>query len=129
MSCPRCGFPAAVDTCALCGQSQFDEFEMARYDCTISGRFEFTLAFPDQRQFNPVKELLTGSILHRLTSEQRPRVFIFFPDGQDQTLLPFLKILHGMPCWNLLVNGRYRPYVEELWLPMLELLSITRQQE
>jgi hypothetical protein len=125
ITCPRCGYPEASMPCELCGQDGFTDFEMSKYRGENPHRFEFTLSFADTSEFEKAEMLINDGLPHRMTHEKRPRHFVFFRDRQDRELIPFLKVLRGTPGWELRVNGRPRPYTEELWLPLLDLLAVS----
>ena len=124
MSCPRCGYPEAIDRCELCGQTDFNQYEMARYRGEAISRFEMTLNFPDSVTFAASAGELKKYTRFKKTDGWAPRFFVFFPDGQTEKLIPFLATLRCLSGWELLVNGRPRPYLEELWLPLLDLLHV-----
>ncbi|MBN1355258.1 hypothetical protein JXA40_03200 [bacterium] len=123
MSCPRCGFPEDSNRCELCGLTDPGDFEMRRFRDGGFNRFEITLHFPAGGSFDRAASLLKNESVYRKTSGSYPRYYVFFEDGKDGGLFPFLETLQGLSGWELLINGRPRPYIQELWLPMLELLT------
>lgn len=123
MKCPRCGFPTPKEPCELCGQADFTEYELAKYNGELPGRFELTLTFPDREAFGEVKRMAVAPLAMRVSAEFRPRVFVFFQNEQVNEIHRFLTAVKAQRGWTLFVNGRPRPYTEELWLPFLELLN------
>jgi len=123
MSCPRCGFPESIDRCDLCGLTEFDAYALQRFDEGSPKRFELTLCIPSDTEFSPIKAVVKEGIPRLTTSTNRPDLYLFFEDGKCGDLAPLLKALGGLKGWTLLVNGRPRPYVEALWLPLLELMT------
>jgi hypothetical protein len=123
MSCPRCGFPESIDRCDLCGLTEFDAYELKRFEEESSNRFELTLCIPSSIDFNEVNLGDKDELPRLTTSSNRPDTYIFFGDGTSRELAQFLEALKGARGWTLLINGRPRPFTEALWLPLLELLT------
>jgi len=124
MTCPRCGFPTTDTPCILCGQTDFTAFEMARFGDAAPPRFEFTVVVYS-------RELITAPPIDRfpgvsteLTRETQPRRFYFFPDGCPATVADLLKELPDHIRRSVLINGRLRPYSQELWLPLSQLVNL-----
>ncbi len=124
MGCPRCSFPDSHSNCELCGLSDFDSFEITRLEKPARDSFEFTLIFPDSKPFPPPHRICPTYTKIKKTSEALPRYFIFFPDHSDHHLIPFLQAIQPYSGWQLLINGHIRPYAQELWLPLMEILHL-----
>jgi len=124
MSCPRCSFPESNhDCCELCGLDDFAEFELNQHRSHQDPRFEITLTMPDTEEFQIVKKHLDHSFTYKITAEKIPQIFIFFDDTVTGRVYELLDSVRRLSGWKLLINGRHRPYSEELWLPVLQILT------
>ncbi len=124
MSCPRCSYPETdFDKCRLCGLVNLAEYELNRFQSDNNRGFEITLVFPDRPEFQFVKQQLDESVAHLITNDQNPRIFVFFDDTNSWKVNGFLETQKGLSAWKFMINGRERPYSEELWLPLLQILS------
>lgn len=125
MICPRCGFQSPEMPCTLCGQTDFSAYEMARFSAQSSRRFEITVVIFERDMAGSVPVDPESGVLIGTSREKQPRTFYFFPDGTTCGVPDFLKrIPEGTP-WSLLINGRLRPYSQELWLPLVELVNLS----
>ena len=121
MICPRCGLVVNFTPCRLCGLNDFDDFELNRYKEQRSGRFECTLVIWEKDLIDWELKSAVDAYRHVYTDEMNPRCFVFFSDDDHEQLFEFLKLIHRLHDWSLMINGRIRPFSRELWLPLLEL--------
>lgn len=120
--CPRCGFPVQGGSCELCGLDQFYDFEINRFQSLNGTRFELTLSFPDDPACREVLSWIHDGLKYGKTTGPVLRHFIFFENRFVHEIHRFLKAVKPSGHYHLLINGRPRPFMEELWLPMLELI-------
>ena len=125
MTCPRCGFQTYQEPCTLCGQKDFNDFELSRFSGESPPRLEFTLIAP-VKHLDPSHPVFSNrSIRSAITDEFKPRLFLFFPDDQSEALFEFLRQLTNLKDWSMMINGRLRPFSQELWLPLLEMSKLS----
>ncbi len=121
MICPRCGYPG-ISPCKLCGQDDYVEFELNRFTQKPPGRLEFTVVIPqidlNKHKYDPANK----GVKYAVTKECAPGVFFFFDHNSLEQLSGFLESVRHIKTWSLLVNGRLRPFSQELWLPLLEMV-------
>jgi hypothetical protein len=124
MICPRCGFPTHLAPCQLCGQTDFDQFELTRFTENSGGRMECTIIVPSS-SLSELSYSHYDKLPHATSDEMQARLFVFFADCHSQSLFDFLSFCRTLQKWSILVNGRVRPFVQELWLPLLELSELS----
>jgi hypothetical protein len=88
--------------------------------------FEITLAFPNLPEFQPAISLIGNAAHYCLSTETRSRYFLFFDAAESMQFVPVLKAVKLVGNYTLLINGKPRPFAEELWLPILDILSLER---
>jgi len=122
MDCPRCGFPTDNYPCLLCGQDNFDDYELARYNDNRPDRIEITIIVKNA----DIPAVLTANLTNldirqALTKAIEPVRYFFISNRQHNKLAILLNYLKSAANWSMLVNGRKRPFTQELWLPLIEL--------
>ncbi len=126
MICPRCGFPDTSEPCALCGQTDFVGLEVGRYDGRGGMRFEITVVFDDPPADATLWNSIRTDLPHRMLERRKPLHYVFFRDGSYDRLFELIHQVRHSKGWELLVNGRPRPFIEELWLPLLRILALPK---
>ena len=124
MTCPRCGFPTEVFPCTLCGLTEPDTFELQRFNVNGQNRFEFTFVVNKDVLLNNGFDLNSFEGLLSATSVGPPeKVYAFLENTKTKHLYPILDAFSRIDgkLWTLLINGRIRPYIQELWLPLFAL--------
>ncbi len=123
MTCPRCGYPQDQEPCSLCGQKEFDRYEMMRFKDGKTKRFEITLIVGTD---SLDKSTLTSFSEHVRFADYlsaKSETYFFFQDGTHREAITFLSRLDkSSGDFRILINGRPRPYSAELWLPMISIL-------
>ncbi|MBN1297222.1 hypothetical protein JXA80_10610 [bacterium] len=123
MSCPRCGFHSHTEPCRLCGLTGFDAFEMKRFNDSESQRFEITVIVTGS-PLPPLPEIHELPSIRQVNDrEESGRDYIFFPDTMIRHVAKTIHAVAKCCHWNLLINGRERPYARELWLPLMEMVE------
>ncbi|MBN1879262.1 hypothetical protein JW823_04050 [bacterium] len=98
---------------------------MARFSEESKPRLEFTL-ITSAHTIDPSSPLHSyKGPMSAITEDIQPRRFFFFPDQQSAMLFDFLRQITSLKDWSVLVNGRIRPYSQELWLPLLEMAELS----
>lgn len=123
MICPRCGYPETKDPCCLCGLNGFVDYEIGRYDGRSGSRFEITVVFSQPPSPDQFWNFIQSQYSHQILPRRTPLHYVFFPNGSIDSLFDLINRVKHSDGWELLVNGRPRPYIEELWLPLLQLLA------
>ena len=126
MKCPRCGFPATSEPCRLCGQTDFDDYELNRFIEQDTARYDITIYFSEhefQEHIKKVPEDVTSCVSGSSASKFR---YLFFTDESLHKVSATISTLKPIKNRGLLVNGRPRPYFEELWLPLVNLLGLSK---
>jgi len=100
----------------------YESFELSRYKDDSIKRFELTLIISDDTWFDSIQKLRPEHALIQRTDETRSRCFLFFPDNHAGELIPVLDKINSVPGLQIMINGRERPYFEELWLPLIQLI-------
>ena len=121
MICPRCGFQTSIVQCPLCDQKDFNQFELNRYSEGRHNRLEITLILSGNLPVQLNEILNLDGVKHAVTEELIPRHFFFFSDHEYESLFKILTLVRDYKGWSILINGRLRPFTQELWLPLLEL--------
>jgi hypothetical protein len=125
MTCPRCGYPTQAIPCQLCAQDHFDEFEMSRFHGTDNPRFELTIVCMNEDIPEQLHRCFPEENIPSRFSTETSRYYLFLPDSTRRNLKQILNSLSGTEGWRILINGRYRPFIEELWLPLLDLTEVS----
>jgi hypothetical protein len=122
MICPRCGFPGHMP-CKLCGQTDFITYELNRFTKASPGRLEFTVILSRRDLDLQNLGLTEAGCDYAQTDEYFPRIFCFFSQKNIARFSTFLGSVQHIKSKSLLINGRWRPYSQELWLPLLEMVT------
>ena len=89
-------------------------------------RFEITVVFDDPPADATLWNSIRTDLPHRMLERRKPLHYVFFRDGSYDRLFELIHQVRHSKGWELLVNGRPRPFIEELWLPLLRILALPK---